>query len=121
MSIKENKENAHHMIEHTLDHNSPAQVEEKGIIPLERDVSMFFELTYAQFLTIPRLYLEHMSKKWQVAFVKLLDQLDEAFSWKPKNGQYWVNLRGDDGKFKPLNSNVCDYRHGKVSRRKHGE
>jgi hypothetical protein len=81
-----------------------------------RDVSQFFELSYAQFLTIPRIFLEHMPPEWQTAFVRLLDELDETFDWRPAAGrQYWVTMRSTaDGKFLRLPCLVCDYRRGNI-------
>lgn len=61
-------------------------------------IHMWFELTYAQYLTIPRSVLQSMSSSWQGEFVRLLEELDETIDWLPKEGRYWVTLKGDKGK-----------------------
>lgn len=52
----------------------------------------WFELTYAQYLTIPRSVLQSMPDEWQERFVRCLEELDEAIDWRPKRGQYRVML-----------------------------
>ena len=72
----------------------------------------WFELSYAQFLTVPRLVLESMPFRWQEKMVALLTEMDDAFDWRPKSGRYWVRLKDEHGRFAdaPLN----DYRHGNI-------
>jgi len=78
----------------------------------ESPLHIWFELSYAQFLTLPRLVIENMPYKWQIKMVKLLIELDDTFDWRPKNGCYWVKLKDAKGRYchAPLN----DYRHGTV-------
>lgn len=52
----------------------------------------WFELTYAQYLTIPRSVLQSMPERWQEDFVALLSELDATIDWRPKQGQYRVSL-----------------------------
>jgi len=55
----------------------------------------YFELTYAQYLTIPRTALQSMPADWQRRFVACLRELDESFDWKPRHGnQFWILMRG---------------------------
>jgi len=75
-------------------------------------INDWFELSYAQFLTIPRVVMESMPYEWQVEMKKLLDDMDAAFDWRPKEGRYWVRLRDDEGRFS--SPDLCDYRHGSV-------
>ena len=56
----------------------------------------WFELTYAQYLTIPRSVLQSMPVEWQARFVKCLQELDDAIDWRPKEGRYWVVLAGEE-------------------------
>jgi len=59
----------------------------------KEDVHGWFELSYAQYLTIPRSVLETMPMRWQVAFVELLKELDQTIEWRPSEGrQYFVTL-----------------------------
>ncbi len=75
-------------------------------------LSDWFELSYAQFLTVPRLVMESMPLDWQRQMAALLRAMDDTFDWRPKEGRYWVRLKDDRGRFAyaPLD----DYRHGSV-------
>lgn len=55
-------------------------------------IHAWFNLTYAQYLTIPRSVLQSMPDEWQDRFVQCLEELDEAIDWRPKRGQYRVIL-----------------------------
>jgi len=55
-------------------------------------VSHWFELSYAQYLTIPRSVLQAMPHDWQCRFVACLNELDDSYDWRPKNAQYFVTL-----------------------------
>lgn len=74
-----------------------------------RPIHDWFELTYAQYLTVPRSIMQRMPVAWQQQMAQLLAELDETFDWRPHEGRYWVELRDASGKF------VCDplkeYRH----------
>jgi hypothetical protein len=74
----------------------------------------WFELSYAQFLTVPRIFMEAMPYSWQKKMVKLLNELDESYDWRPKNGRFWVSLRDRNGRYHQLPHNICDYRRGSV-------
>jgi hypothetical protein len=56
-------------------------------------IHSWFELTYAQYLTIPRSVLQSMPVEWQRRFVTCLQQLDASMDWRPGDGQqYRVTL-----------------------------
>jgi len=78
----------------------------------DHPIHSWFELSYAQFLTVPRLVLESMPLEWQHQMAALLQEMDDTFDWRPKEGRYWVRLKDAHGRFcdAPLN----DYRHGSV-------
>lgn len=79
-----------------------------------KDVHGWFELTYAQYLTLPRSALQSMPDKWQADFVRLLDKLDEHIDWRPKAGRYWVSLRDGKGRFVPIERDpLMDYDRGR--------
>lgn len=59
----------------------------------------WFSLSYAQYLTVPRSVLCSMPEDWQQRFVDLMDDLDEEIDWRPKDGQYWVELRSRNGRY----------------------
>jgi len=86
----------------------------------EEAISFWFGLSYAHFLTIPRLILESMPPEWQKKMVTLLNELDETFDWLPEKGKYWVQLRDDKGRFVRLDDDMCDYRHGNIEHLRRG-
>ena len=76
---------------------------------VERPIHDWFELTYAQYLTVPRSIMERMPVEWQRQMAQLLTELDETFDWRPHDGCYWVELRDSKGRYQvdPLK----EYRH----------
>lgn len=81
----------------------------------KRTIHDWFELTHAQYLTIPRSVLQSMPLDWQVGFVKLLEELDKQMDWKPNEGQYWVQLRDSNGRYLRLRDYdpFMDYERGR--------
>jgi hypothetical protein len=81
------------------------------IVEMREPIHEWFELTYAQYLTIPRSVLQSMDMAWQARFVACLDELDEAIDWRPAEGRYWVQLRDAQGRIRrdPLQ----DYERGR--------
>lgn len=82
---------------------------EEVVIPLEDPLDEWFELSYAQYLTIPRSVLQSMPAEWKERFAKCLTQLDEMIDWRPSEGRYWVELR--DGKGRIARDPFKEYRH----------
>ncbi len=66
-------------------------------MPNNQSISEWFELSYANYLTIPRSILESMPEDWQKQFTALLNELDETFNWRPVDGCYWVKLKNSKG------------------------
>lgn len=64
-----------------------------------QDVNLGFELSYAQYLTIPRSVLEAMPLEWQYKFTALLNELGETIDWRPESGRYWVKLKDGNGRY----------------------
>lgn len=71
----------------------------------------WFELSYSQYLTIPRSVLQSMPKEWQERFVKCLEELDETINWRPSEGRYWVRLKDSKGRF--VEDPLMDYERGR--------
>jgi hypothetical protein len=78
---------------------------------IEEPIHLWFELSYAQYLTIPRSVLQSMPAEWQKRFVQCLEELDELIDWRPKAGQYWVQLKDERGRF--LHDPLMDYERGR--------
>lgn len=85
-------------------------IEELPPIVDDRPIHEWFELTYAQFLTVPRLVMQSMPLEWQRKMAALLCEMDATFDWRPKEGCYWVRLKDDKGRF--MHAPLNDYRHG---------
>jgi len=87
----------------------------------------WFELTYAQYLTVPRSALQSMPVEWQRRFVQCLEELDETIDWRPKefNQQYrvglweWGEVWDEDGDefiedwIREVDDPLMDYRRGR--------
>jgi len=73
-------------------------------------INLWFELSYAQYLTVPRLVMQSMPIEWQRKMAVLLQEMDETFDWRPKEGRYWVKLRDDKGRF--MDAPLDNYRRG---------
>ena len=76
----------------------------------EEPINWWFELSYAQYLTVPRLVMQSMPLEWQRKMAVLLQEMDETFDWRPKEGQYWVKLKNSKGRF--MDAPLEDYRRG---------
>jgi hypothetical protein len=68
----------------------------------------YFELSYAQYIAIPRTVLQSMPTEWQVRFVECMTELDELIDWRQN---YWVYLRDDKGRF--MSDPLADYQRGR--------
>lgn len=82
-----------------------------AIYSQEMTIHEWFELSYAQYLTIPRSVLQSMPYDWQYKFTALLNELDEAIDWRPKEGRYWVKLKDAKGKY--IHGPLMDYNRGR--------
>lgn len=71
----------------------------------------WFELSYAQYLTVPRSVLQSMPTEWQARFAQCLNELDELIDWRPPSGRYWVELRDGNGRF--ASDPLMDYERGR--------
>lgn len=69
----------------------------------------WFELSYAQYLTIPRSVLQSMPIEWQERFARCLYELDAKFDWRPPEGRYWCRLKDSHGHF--VHDPLMEYRH----------
>lgn len=69
----------------------------------------WFELSYAQYLTVPRSVLQSMPDEWQVRFATCLEELDELIDWRPRSGRYWVQLKDGNGRY--AKDPFMQYRH----------
>lgn len=77
----------------------------------EEHIHTWFELTYSQYLTIPRSVLQSMPNEWQKRFVECLEQLENTIDWRPKKGRYWVQLKDDKGRY--VHDKFMDYERGR--------
>ena len=81
----------------------------KTIVIEECPIHLWFELTYAHYLTVPRSVLEAMPQEWKERFAKCLEELDNTIDWRPKEGRYWCYLRDAKGRYRE--DPFSEYRH----------
>ena len=68
-----------------------------------------FGLSYASFLTLPRVLLHEMPDEWQDKMAELLEQLDEAY---PNHPDVSITCRATkDGRLTKFPSWMLNYRH----------
>jgi hypothetical protein len=75
----------------------------------DEPIHLWFELSYAQYLVIPRSILQSMPTKWQRNFVWLMGELDETFEWR-RSG-CWVKFKDRRGRF--MVDELADYNRGR--------
>jgi hypothetical protein len=68
----------------------------------------YFELSYAQYITIPRTVLQSMPVEWQIRFVECMTELDKLIDWRQN---YYTYLRDKKGRF--MNDPLADYERGR--------
>lgn len=73
------------------------------------EIHGWFELTYAQYLTVPRSVMEAMPDEWQERMVACLNELDDTFDWRPGEGRYWVQLKNGRGRY--ARDRLIEYHH----------
>lgn len=72
-------------------------------------VHTWFELSYANYLAIPRSVLQSMPVSWQRQFVALMDDLDTMIDWR-QSGVH-VTIRDEHGRMKA--DKFVDYERGR--------
>lgn len=65
----------------------------------DEPIHLWFELSNAEYLTIPRSIMQAMPEDWQHKMANLLAELDKSYSWRPKDGRYWVKLKDKKGRY----------------------
>ncbi|SEG44446.1 hypothetical protein SAMN04489712_105252 [Thermomonospora echinospora] len=79
--------------------------------PTQDHIHQWFELTYANYLVLPRAVLQSAPDTWQAQFVALLRELDEMYEhldWP----SYRVNAVDDNGRF--IKDPIPHYRRGRT-------
>ena len=72
----------------------------KPIIQEEDHIHLWFNLTYANYLVLPRSILQSAPAEWQKKFVRLLDELNEMTDGLPGlPDSYTVQCRDRKGRF----------------------
>lgn len=62
-------------------------------------IHLWFSLTYANYLVLPRSILQSMPDEWQERFVACLAELEATpFDWEPPHA-YSVSARDADGRY----------------------
>lgn len=84
-------------------------IEESIYAEESEPIHLWFELSYAQYLTVPRSVMQAMPVEWQRKIAILLSEMDNTIDWRPKQGRYWVTLKDDNGRF--VYDPLREYRH----------
>ena len=86
---------------------------EERYIRREGAVHQYFELTYANFLVLPRTVMMDMPTDWQNKFVSLLEELDEETSWRDALDGYsvGVDFYTVNGRKCSIPESIGNYRH----------
>jgi hypothetical protein len=84
------------------------------------DLHGWWDLSYAEYLTIPRGVMQSMPDEWQKKMVALLYEMDATIDWHPNDAMYWVELRalaydrhGHAKKGIRLDDPLADYERGR--------
>lgn len=86
---------------------------EKVVDCTERDaIHLWFGLTYASYLVLPRTVLQSMPDEWQARFVKMMDEVEEKFSYPPEGTTYDVRLKDDISK-RYVSDDLANYERGR--------
>lgn len=76
-------------------------------------IHAWFELSYAQYLTVPRSVLQAMPDEWKGRFARCLRELDRTIEWRPEEGtRYYCKLMKEVEVVS--NDDDVDYLHRKI-------
>lgn len=53
----------------------------------------WFELSYSNYLVVPRTFLQSMPDEWQEKFVALLEEMNKKVDAPDQAKEYWVRAR----------------------------
>lgn len=81
-----------------------------GRIMDQGPLHLYFGLSYASWLVLPRVALQEMPLDWQARFAALLEEAEDRGLTTPEDDIY-VTMRGKSGLFRP-NGGWDNYRHG---------
>jgi len=74
-------------------------------------LSCYFGLSYASFLTLPRVLMGAMSDEWQNKMADLLEQYDESWDWsQAEDIRARVQATDGGGRLKKMPTWLCNYR-----------
>ncbi len=77
----------------------------------DEPIHEWFELSYANYLVLPRAILQSAPPDLQRRLRTCLEELHEMFGDIPEDGAYRVSLRSDSGRF--MRDGLADYERGR--------
>jgi len=78
--------------------------------PGRNKLNEWFSLSYASWLTLPRVLVQEMPDEWQKKMAKLLEEYDRT--WDLSSLEYGTTVRlTEDGKLKSMPEWLKNYRH----------
>lgn len=72
---------------------------------------LWFGLSYASWLTLPRVAMQDMPDEWQDRMAQLLEEFSDYFSEMDFGGTPSVHCKDAEGKFKPWAAWIGNYRY----------
>lgn len=77
----------------------------------EDPIHLWFGLSYASYLVIPRAVLQSMPHDWQSRLISLMDELNETIDWMPDDYEYEIGML-DENRNPTIDPNE-DYQRGR--------
>lgn len=82
----------------------------------EDPIHLWFGLSYASYLVLPRAVLQSMPHDWQSRLITLLGEMNDAIDWMPEGCGYDVGMVTAEGR--PTIDPNAHYRHRRLPRKK---
>lgn len=80
-----------------------------------KDLDLWFGLSYAKFLVLPRVAMQQMPKEWQENMAELLNQYDETINTEAFGVKGCrVQALDGDGKLMKMPDELVNYRHPSI-------
>jgi len=83
-------------------------IEKLRIENAKEPINTWFELTYSNYLVLPRSLLEGMPVEWQTKFVALLGEMQEVYDCSKIDDNYTTHLVDENGNH--IHDPFADYR-----------
>ena len=83
-----------------------------GTLQGDGPVHLWFGLSYANYMTLPRSLLQSMPYEWQEKFIDMVNELEDAYAHLKYPMRYMVTARNEHGMF--IKDPVPHYNRGRT-------